>query len=292
MKKIALLLALLACSVSALGQGVNLKDRTLVGSVPRPTYTVNESGTVVVTVWVDKYGNVTKAEPGAEGTTTKSKALWTSARNSAMKAHFDQKADAPALQEGTITYVFKLAGEGQKAVVKLNSDSIDYEDEIIDETALKFLGIPIDGSQEFVIAQLKEKGFEDHFGDYLEGQFNGEPVRVYVHTYHDKVDRIIVDFDHVPEMSLNEQYNQLLSLLKANVKYNPLGSYSPIPLEERCENEILLRNKDYRARFGCVSSDASESVDGEIILTILNRRGYRVSLYYDNLNNRPHGEDL
>ena len=85
-----------------------LQGRTLVGSLPRPLYNVNDSGTVVVTIWVDQYGNVTKAQPGSEGTTTKNKTLWSEARKAAMGAHFNQKADAPALQQGTITYIFSL----------------------------------------------------------------------------------------------------------------------------------------------------------------------------------------
>lgn len=74
----------------------------------RPAYNVQESGTVVVSIWVDQYGNVQKATPGAAGTTVTNKALWAAARNAAMETHFTQSADAPALQEGTITYVFKL----------------------------------------------------------------------------------------------------------------------------------------------------------------------------------------
>lgn len=86
----------------------HLKGRNVVGTLPRPAYGVQESGKVVVTIWVDNYGNVTKAQAGAEGTTVTSKELWTAARNAAMKAHFNQKADAPALQQGTITYIFTL----------------------------------------------------------------------------------------------------------------------------------------------------------------------------------------
>ncbi|MCQ2177177.1 MAG: energy transducer TonB [Bacteroidales bacterium] len=74
----------------------------------RPVYNIQESGTVVVSIWVDQYGNVQKATPGAAGTTVTNKTLWAAARNAAMETHFTQSADAPALQEGTITYVFKL----------------------------------------------------------------------------------------------------------------------------------------------------------------------------------------
>ncbi len=85
-----------------------LKGRNTVGNIPRPSYTIQESGTVVVAIWVDHYGNVTKAIPGADGTTVTNTTLWNAARKAAMETHFNQKTDAPALQEGTITYIFKL----------------------------------------------------------------------------------------------------------------------------------------------------------------------------------------
>ena len=86
----------------------HLKGRSVVGSLPKPTYGIQAEGTVVVQIKVDQYGNVTEAIPGAEGTTVTNKELWNAARNAAMKAHFNMKADAPALQTGTITYIFKL----------------------------------------------------------------------------------------------------------------------------------------------------------------------------------------
>ena len=86
----------------------HLKGRNVVGTLPRPSYSIQQSGTVVVTIWVDNYGNVTRAQAGADGTTVTNKELWNAARNAAMKAHFNQKADAPALQQGTITYIFSL----------------------------------------------------------------------------------------------------------------------------------------------------------------------------------------
>lgn len=85
-----------------------LKGRNTTGNIPRPSYTIQESGTVVVAIWVDNYGNVTKAVPGADGTTVTNTTLWNAARKAAMETHFNQKSDAPALQEGTITYIFKL----------------------------------------------------------------------------------------------------------------------------------------------------------------------------------------
>jgi len=77
-------------------------------TLSKPGYHLNESGKVVVKIWVDQYGNVKRAEPGADGTTITDKKLWAETRAVALKAHFDQKADAPAMQEGTITYIFNL----------------------------------------------------------------------------------------------------------------------------------------------------------------------------------------
>ena len=86
----------------------NLKGRTLNGTLPRPSYTVQAEGTVVVDIWVDNYGNVQKAVAGGEGTTGSNKDLWLAARKAALGAHFNMSADAPAMQKGTITYIFKL----------------------------------------------------------------------------------------------------------------------------------------------------------------------------------------
>ena len=74
----------------------------------KPAYTSQESGKVVVKIWVDQYGKVQKAVPGADGTTVTDKALWTAARNAALETGFNMSASAPALQEGTITYIFYL----------------------------------------------------------------------------------------------------------------------------------------------------------------------------------------
>ena len=85
-----------------------LTGRSVNGSLPRPSYPVQKSGTVVVEIWVDQYGTVRKAVAGADGTTVTDKDLWQAARKAALGAHFNMSAEAPAMQKGTITYVFKL----------------------------------------------------------------------------------------------------------------------------------------------------------------------------------------
>jgi hypothetical protein len=84
-------------------EGRKVNKSTLV----KPGYGVQESGKIVMDIWVDNYGNVIKAIVG-DGTTISNTKLIAEARAAAMKAHFDQKIDAPAMQEGTITYIFNL----------------------------------------------------------------------------------------------------------------------------------------------------------------------------------------
>ncbi len=86
----------------------HVQGRNTVGNIPRPVYNVQESGIVVVDIWVDNYGNVAKAVPGGDGTTVLDKTLHAAARNAAMETHFNMSADAPAMQQGTITYYFNL----------------------------------------------------------------------------------------------------------------------------------------------------------------------------------------
>lgn len=85
-----------------------LKGRTVVGTLPKPAYSVQKGGTVVVDILVDRHGNVTSAVPGGTGTTVSDKTLWESARKAALNTQFNVKADAPPQQAGTITYIFKL----------------------------------------------------------------------------------------------------------------------------------------------------------------------------------------
>ena len=86
----------------------HVKGRNVVGSMPKPSYATQTEGVVVVQVKVDQYGNVTEAVPGAEGTTATDRNLWNAARIAAMKTTFNMDANAPAVQAGTITYIFKL----------------------------------------------------------------------------------------------------------------------------------------------------------------------------------------
>ena len=85
----------------------SVKGRTAVGSLPKPAYNAQNDGKVVMRVKVDQYGNVKEAYLD-DGSTTNDKELVNAARNAAMKAKFNVDFSAPVIQDGTITYIFKL----------------------------------------------------------------------------------------------------------------------------------------------------------------------------------------
>ncbi|MCH5335656.1 MAG: TonB family protein [Alistipes sp.] len=83
-----------------------LQGRGLVGSLPKPAYTVDAVGKVVIEVTVDASGRVTKASFRALGSTTNNTTLVEAARQAALKARFAESKDF--VQSGTITYIFRM----------------------------------------------------------------------------------------------------------------------------------------------------------------------------------------
>jgi TonB family protein len=79
-----------------------------ISSLPSPAYEIQNQGTVVVEITVDRDGKVVKAKATAKGSTTQDGRLWKAAEDAARKARFSPKNDAPPFQTGTITYVFTL----------------------------------------------------------------------------------------------------------------------------------------------------------------------------------------
>lgn len=91
------------------GSGVSysLTGRSI-NSLAKPNYPGNDEGLVVVKITVDRYGKVTAADPGARGTTIMDQSYWNEARQAALKTKFNLDEDAPAFQQGTISYRFTL----------------------------------------------------------------------------------------------------------------------------------------------------------------------------------------
>ena len=73
-----------------------------------PAWTAARAASSPMNTMMDNYGTVVRAEAGGEGTNITDATLWNEARKAAMKASFNTSAEAPAMQKGTITYIFKI----------------------------------------------------------------------------------------------------------------------------------------------------------------------------------------
>lgn len=85
---------------------VNLKGRSAV-ALPSPSYNSDKQGQIVVKIWVDQQGNVTKTEAPYQGSTIYETQLVEQAKSAALRAKFNASTTAAAMQTGTITYVFR-----------------------------------------------------------------------------------------------------------------------------------------------------------------------------------------
>lgn len=156
---------------------------------------------------------------------------------------------------------------------------------------LKFMGIPVDGSKTQVIQKLKEKGFKyDSISDCLTGQFNGKESNIFITTNKNKVDRIYVcDADATNEADIRIAYNNLLNQFNNNSKYITIRENKPLSENEDISYEMTVHNKRYEAVF-YLKADVTQGMVWFRIVEFYRR--YYIAIYYDNLNNRPNGEDL
>lgn len=201
--------------------------------------------------------------------------------------------------------------------------------------ALKFLGIPVDGSKTEMIRQLRLKGFAySAKDDLLMGTFNGMDSRVMIHENNGKVDRVyIADAQTCSEAQIRIRFNTLLQQFKDNEKYIELEENEPIPDTEDISYGMNVKSKTYDAAFYLnptygfsdedkvkFASDMEKElpvkfedmteeksaeiietmakklismVEGQVWFRIAEHYGkYFLTIYYDNLKNRPNGEDL
>ncbi len=89
-------------------EGASLEGRNLVGNLPKPKYDTQESGKVVVKIWVNTKGDVIKSEAQLKGTTVQNAQLLKMSEEAAMRAKFNNIETNTNIQIGYITYIFKL----------------------------------------------------------------------------------------------------------------------------------------------------------------------------------------
>lgn len=195
-----------------------------------------------------------------------------------------------------------------------------------DNNTLKFLGIPVDGTKENMIAKLKEKGFTyNASADCLYGKFNGLESTVYVSTNYGKVDRVMVaDRYGYDEAGIKIRYNNLVAQMDKNQKYSSIykntisakddisyemtvnknryeATYYLLPSLTEIEKDILTEivfaqnpeTEDEAAIILYQELIENNYVTGNVWFMIGEEYGkYYIYMYYDNLKNRPNGEDL
>lgn len=97
--------------ISASGQGLSysLAGRKLVQAPPMQV-NVGREGTVRVRIYVNREGEVIRAEYDPAGSTTADALLIQEALRLARQLRFNPREDAPELQEGTATFRFRIRG--------------------------------------------------------------------------------------------------------------------------------------------------------------------------------------
>lgn len=198
----------------------------------------------------------------------------------------------------------------------------------------KFLGIPVDGTKTEMKQKLIAKGFvPKKMGDleWLEGEFNGRNVNVYICTNNNKVYRIMLaDKNTVDEAQIKIHFNNLVKQFENNKRYYAFGDYS-LSDEEDISYEMTVHNKIYAAYY--LQDTVYENIGAEIQTameekysdeelknpseTVKNDRKdiinkivnyhfmkqvwfsieryygeYYICMYYDNEYNHANGEDL
>ena len=89
------------------GPGYDLGGRGA-KSLHRPSDDFAEEGIVVVDIWVNRAGQVTRAEVATKGTTVINQTMREKAKQAALRSAFASDSNAPEEQHGTITYTFVI----------------------------------------------------------------------------------------------------------------------------------------------------------------------------------------
>lgn len=161
----------------------------------------------------------------------------------------------------------------------------------------KFLGIPVEGTKSAMIQNLKTKGFVyNQKLDYLEGEFNGMRVHIYIHVQGGKVWRLaVVEKDSHDESQIKTRYEKLCEQFERNPKYLPL-SVDTLPESKDLSYELVVHKKKYQAVYIQLPID-EDSLKRVVWVTFLRRTErysgeYSIVIYYENGFNEANGEDL
>lgn len=167
-----------------------------------------------------------------------------------------------------------------------------------------FLGIPVDGFKSEMKKKLIAKGFTPKkvgSEEFLEGEFNGTEVRVFIVTNNNKVYRIALsDVATQNATDIRIRFNRLVRQFENNKRYVSLDNYT-LPDDEDIAFEMAANRKIYEAVFFQVpiteeeysKAWAEKAKHKHVWFRIFESYGnYYITMYYDNKYNQANGEDL
>ena len=115
-----------------------------------------------------------------------------------------------------------------------------------------FLGIPIDGFKSEMKQKLIAKGFTPQklgTDEFLEGEFNGTDVHVFIATNNNKVYRIMVcDVNTRNEADIKIRFNRLVAQFENNKRYTSFDNQS-ISDDVDISYEMSINHKNFDALF-------------------------------------------
>jgi hypothetical protein len=118
-----------------------------------------------------------------------------------------------------------------------------------------FLGIPVDGTKSEMKKKLIAKGFKPKTEDgveYLEGEFNGKDVQIYIVTNNNKVYRLMLaDKLLQDEANIKIRFNTLVGQFERNKRYSQGIDEKDqrIPDDEDISYEMTVHKKVFEAAF-------------------------------------------
>ena len=142
------------------------------------------------------------------------------------------------------------------------------------EDVTKFLGIPVDGTEEEMIQKLKAKGFwMDEDVGMLRGEFNGVDVYVTIATNKGKVRRVgLADVSTRDEEGIRRRFNTLCEQFVDNEKYisASLSDYV-IQEDEDIQYEMSVHDKQYEAAFYQLGSIDTVAIYNEVVAALADK---------------------
>ena len=166
-----------------------------------------------------------------------------------------------------------------------------------------FLGIPVDGFKSEMKKKLIAKGFAPKkvgSEEFLEGEFNGTDVRVYIVTNNNKVYRIALsDVATQNAANIKIRFNRLVRQFENNKRYSSIDNYI-LSDDEDIAYEMSVHDKIYEAVFYQVpiteedsKAWAEKAINKHVWFRIFESYGkYYITMFYDNKYNQANGEDL